>query len=271
MLGKKEKKKKLIQGPCLISMATWRLLSYLAIHYERTSVDGERERERQGGERGGQCVAFSSLTAGKQRQREWMSERKTPLHTAALQARSLAQKIVYKCWDFLCFQVRFPPKWAVILKDTGIFGMFKFQKKPYKYCSKTKEGSWVWIVCLWLATLYIYIFHFYIDKVKQSEWKIICLHLLCYFILNINRKHSCLLEVTTQKWPCRNTDYANFKVLVVAGRVQLGGVVTGGVQGSDLPTQRSQYILQFWVLWEIIFWASSGWAWIYLESFCPCK
>lgn len=36
-----QKKKNHTQGPCLISMATWRLLSYLAIHYQRNCVDGE--------------------------------------------------------------------------------------------------------------------------------------------------------------------------------------------------------------------------------------
>lgn len=43
------------QGYCLVSMETTRLLSYLAIHYERTFVDGEgwmegvkeSERERE--------------------------------------------------------------------------------------------------------------------------------------------------------------------------------------------------------------------------------
>lgn len=37
----REGKKSHTQGPCFISMATWGLLSYLAIHYQRTCVDGE--------------------------------------------------------------------------------------------------------------------------------------------------------------------------------------------------------------------------------------
>lgn len=38
---KRQREKNHTQGPCLISMATWRLLSYLAIHYQRTCVDGK--------------------------------------------------------------------------------------------------------------------------------------------------------------------------------------------------------------------------------------
>lgn len=40
-MKEKEKEKNHTQGPCLISMATWRRLSYLAIHYQRTCVDGK--------------------------------------------------------------------------------------------------------------------------------------------------------------------------------------------------------------------------------------
>lgn len=51
------------QGYCLVSTETTRLLSYLAIHYKKTFVDGEgwmkgvKERERE--------ETLFALTAGK--------------------------------------------------------------------------------------------------------------------------------------------------------------------------------------------------------------
>lgn len=48
---------------------------------------------RWGGEMGGQCGAFSLLTAGKQKEKEWMSERKSPLCSAR---RTVHWRLQYK-------------------------------------------------------------------------------------------------------------------------------------------------------------------------------
>lgn len=56
-----------------------------------------------GGERGGQRAAFSLLTAGKQREEEWMSKRKTPLCGVIQQKSAATHRITLLMWGIFCF------------------------------------------------------------------------------------------------------------------------------------------------------------------------
>ena len=76
-----------------------------------------------GGERGGQRAAFSLLTAGKQREEEWMSKRKTPPCGVIQQKSAATHRITLLTWGIFCFDTRLAARWTYsgAFSDRSIF------------------------------------------------------------------------------------------------------------------------------------------------------